>query len=169
MQCPSLTTHLPKPHVSPQITRHGESGILSDCKDMVSAPTPSNSLYPVGAPLSVDFWYHIFGVNAHATGWGIKTLLTSDATHVVRVTHTSDQVTKSGSLHDPTSKLNISIEPATELRKTYTYCPQINILEKTQKQWNGRDMQDKGRVEVWWAFMPQRAQHRLITTIGSHP
>ena len=108
MQCPTLTTQLPKPHVSPQITRQGESGVFSDCKDMVSAPTPSNSQYLVGAPLSIDFWDHICGVIANATGWGIKSILTSDASHVVQVTHTSDQATKRGSFHGPTSMLNIT-------------------------------------------------------------
>ena len=108
MQCPTPTTHLPKPHVSPQITRQGESGVFSDCNDMVSAPTPSNSQYLVGAPLSIDFWDHICGVSAHATGWGTKTLLTSDASHVVRDTLTSDQVTESGNFHGPTSMLNIT-------------------------------------------------------------
>ena len=48
------------------------------------------------------------------------------------------------------------IELATELRKTYTYCPQNNIQEKTQKQCNGRAMEGKERVQVWGAFMPQR-------------
>lgn len=169
MQGPTLTTSLPKPHVSPQITRQGESGGFPDCKDMISALTSSNSRYPVGTPLSIDFWDRICGVSACAAGWGIKTLLTSDASHAVRVTHTSDQVTKSGSFHGPTSMLNISIELATELRKTYTYCPQNNIQEKTQKQCNGRAMEGKERVGVCGAFMPQRAQHPHITTIGSHP
>ena len=54
MQYPTLTTHLPKPPVSSQITRQGESGVFPDCKNMVSAPNPSNSGYPVGAPLSID-------------------------------------------------------------------------------------------------------------------
>ena len=65
-----------------------------------------------------------------------------------RVTHALDQVTKSGSFHGPTSMLNISIKPATELMKTYTYCPQNNIQEKTQKWWNGRAIEGKERVEV---------------------
>lgn len=155
--------------MSPQITRQGESWGFPDCKDMISAPTSSNSRYPVGTPLSIDFWDRTCGVSACAAGWGIKTLLTSDASHAVRVTHTSDQVTKSGSFHGPTSMLNISIKPATELMKPYTYCPRNNIQEKTQKRWNGRAIEGKERVEVWWAFMPQRAQHPHILTIGSHP
>ena len=51
--------------------------------------------------------------------------------------------------------LNISINPVTELRKTYTYCPQNNTQEKTQKQCNARDMEGKERVEMWGVFMPQ--------------
>ena len=34
---------------------------------------------PRDRPLSIDFWYHICGVSANATGWGTKTALTSDA------------------------------------------------------------------------------------------
>ena len=101
VQCPTFTTHLPKPHVSPQIIKQGESGVFPDCKDMVSTPITSNSRYPVGTPLSIDFWYHICGVSANATGWDIKTLLTSQGYLQPGGSHTSDQVIKSGCFHDP--------------------------------------------------------------------
>ena len=55
---------------------------------------PSNSQHPAGRPLSTDFWYHICGVWANVTGWGIKNALTSDASHVFSSCHASDQVTK---------------------------------------------------------------------------
>ena len=42
----------------------------------------SNSQQSRGRWLSVNIWYYICGVSADATGWVMKTVLTSDASHV---------------------------------------------------------------------------------------
>ena len=43
---------LPKPHVSPQITREGESVFFPEAKYVVSALTPSGSQDPMGEPVN---------------------------------------------------------------------------------------------------------------------
>ena len=58
--------------------------------------------------LSIDFWYHICGVSAETAGWGIKTVLTSDVSHVVSSYHASDQLTESRTSHDLNSMLKLN-------------------------------------------------------------
>ena len=59
----------------------------------------SNSPHPTGRPVSIDLWDHICGVSADATGWGIETSQTSDASHVFLAYHVSGQVTKTWNFH----------------------------------------------------------------------
>ena len=55
MQYPTLTTHLPKPPVSSQITRQGESGVFPDTKYVVFLQPPiPNTQQAAQYPLSLD-------------------------------------------------------------------------------------------------------------------
>ena len=76
-----LYSPLPRPHVRPQITEEGEPGFFPE-KNTWMFHQLSNSQQSRGRPLSVNIWYHICGVSADATGWVLKTVLTSDASHV---------------------------------------------------------------------------------------
>lgn len=67
---------------------------------------------------------------ADATGWVIKTALTSDASHVVLRYQASDQQTGSWTFHDPNFMLKHSIEPATKLRRLLTHCPHMMVQDK---------------------------------------
>ena len=67
----------PQASPEPSNTEDSESGFFHDTKYVVSPPTPSSSQHQVGSPQSIDFWYHVCGVSANATGWGIETALTS--------------------------------------------------------------------------------------------
>ena len=130
-------------------------------------PQPSNSQYPTGLPLSIDFWYRICGVRANATRWGIKNALTSEASHVFLSYHASDQVTETWKLCDSTSMVKNSIKQVTKLRKDLNHCSQINVQKKTQKKWNGGDLQGTGGVELSGASMPSWAEHPHLRTICS--
>ena len=100
----------------------------------------SNLKHPTGHPLSTDFWYRICGVRADATGWGNKAALSIDASHVFSRYHASNQVTQTWNFHDSTSMLKKSIKLVTKLRKPLLNYSQINVQEKTQKEWNGGDL-----------------------------
>ena len=90
---------------------------------------PSNSQHPTGHPLSFDFWYCVCGVRAEATGSGIKTALTIDASHVFSSYHVSEQVTENWNFHS-TSILKNSIKLVNKLRKTLNPCSESKVQEK---------------------------------------
>ena len=70
----------------------------------------------MGHPVSIDLGYHICGVSANATGWGIETAQTSDASHVFSSCHVSEQVTETRNFHS-ISMLRNSIKPGTNSGK----------------------------------------------------
>ena len=64
--------------------------------------------------------------------------------------------------------LKNSIEPVPILRKTLNHLSQINVQEKSRKQWNGGNLYGTGGMGLDRVSMPSWAEHRHLTTISSH-
>ena len=124
----------------------------------------SSKPQPRGRALSIDFWYHICGVSANATGWVINTVLTSDASHVVLPYYASDKETEICTSHDPNSMLKNSIEPETKLRNSLTCHPHFKVQDKIRNS----EMEEifRARKEWRWVGLPC---HVELSTLTSGP
>ena len=66
---------------------------------------------------SIYFWFEICGVSADSAGWGLKTVLNSAASREVLSFSCLWSNGENWDVHDPTFKINSSIESVAELRK----------------------------------------------------
>ena len=109
VQCPTFIT--PAFEASPESLNHSESGFLSDNKYVVSLPTATSfpNTHWVSSK-SVYFWFEIYWVNADSAGWGLKTILSSDASHEVQSHSCLWSNRENRGIHDLTFKFNSAIE-----------------------------------------------------------
>ena len=125
---------------------------------------PSNSQHPTGRPVSIDLGYHIWGVSADATGWGIKSAQTSDASQVFLSYQVSEQVIEAWNFHS-TSMLKNSVKPVNKLRKSLIHCSQSNVREKNSETLKCRECCGIGVMELDGASMPSWAEHPHLMTV----
>ena len=115
-----LLSLLSSPQASPEPSNHRGGWVWGfSWHQICGFSTTTHSQHPTGRPVSIELGYHICGVSADATDWGIQTTQTSDPSHVFSSHHVSEQVTETRNFHS-TSMLKNSIKPVNKLRKTYS-------------------------------------------------
>ena len=97
---------------------------------------------------SIYFWFEICGVSADSAGWGLKTVLNSAASREVLSFSCLWSNGENWDVHDPTFKINSSIESVAELRKNTCLHFPDNYTKCNSRQQKGRDVYAKGEGAV---------------------